>query len=113
MQPNERVSAVYQRQTPDQVPLILDLSHWYKKNMNLPFNLAGMSEVDHGLVDLHKKVGAVAYVEMGSFYRLKSDNPDYQVSSTTEDGIFKTAITTPDGTLYENINSCIYGRNMQ
>jgi len=46
MKPNERVRAVYQGRKPDQVPLCLDLSHWYKKNRNVPFNLAGLAGVD-------------------------------------------------------------------
>ena len=70
MKPNERVRAVYQGRTPDQVPLLLDLSHWYKKNRNVFFNLAGFTEVEQGLVDLHKQVGAVCYCEMGGFYSL-------------------------------------------
>ncbi len=57
MTSNERVRAVYQGRTPDRVPLILDLSHGYKRNMNTGFNLAGYTQVEQGLVDLHKQVG--------------------------------------------------------
>ena len=35
MTPRERVKAVYEGKKPDQVPLMLDLSHWYKKNYNV------------------------------------------------------------------------------
>jgi hypothetical protein len=47
---------------------MLDLSHWYKKNMNVPFDLTGFTEVQSGLVELHKRIGAVDYVEMAGFW---------------------------------------------
>lgn len=113
MKPDERVRAVYEGRTPDQVPLMLDLSHWYKKNRNVFFDLAGFRGVEQGLVDLHKQVGAVCYCEMGSFYRLVSDDPEVQIASHTEDGVFVTRITTPLGTLHEervfNPGSYSYG----
>lgn len=113
MKPNERVRAVYQGRKPDQVPLCLDLSHWYKKNRNVPFNLAGLAGVEHGLVELHKQVGAVAYCEMGGFYTLANGDPEVKLESSTENGVFCTRITTPLGSLYEervfNPDSYSYG----
>ena len=113
MNPNERVRAVYQGRQPDQVPLCLDLSHWYKKNRNVPFNLAGFSAVESGLVELHKQVGAVSYVEMGGFYSLYSADPAVKLESRTDQGVFSTRITTPLGSLYEervfNPDSYSYG----
>jgi hypothetical protein len=113
MKPNERVRAVYQRRKPDQVPLCLDLSHWYKKNHNVPFNLTGLQGVEHGLVEMHKQIGAVAYVEMGGFYTLSSSDPELKLESSTVDGVFSTRITTPLGALYEervfNPDSYSYG----
>jgi len=101
MKPNERVRAVYHRRQPDQVPLMLDLSHWYKKNRNIPFNLAGFTAVDPGLVALHREIGAVSYVEMGGFYSLYADDPGVRLESSTEAGVFSTRITTPVGTIHE------------
>ena len=101
MIPNERVRAVFHGEVPDQVPLMLDLSHWYKKNMNVPFFLSGFSEVEQGLVDLHKQVGAVAYCEMGGFYDLYTDDPEVKLESDTTDGVYTTRVTTPLGTLHE------------
>ena len=113
MKPNERVRAVYQGRRPDQVPLLLDLSHWYKKNCSVPFNLAGFSGVEQGLVDLHKQAGAVAYVEMGSFYTLHADDPEVRLESSTRDGVYTLRVTTPVGTLCEervfNPDSYSYG----
>ncbi len=113
MQPNERVRDVYQGRKPDQVPLCLDLSHWYKKNRNVPYNLAGLDAVEPGLVDLHKQIGAVAYIEMGGFYSLSCDDPTVGLSSRTVDGVYSTRIDTPLGSLYEervfNPDSYSYG----
>ena len=113
MQPNERVRAVYQGRKPDQAPLMLDLSHWYKKNRNVPFNLAGLTAVEQGLVELHKQIGAVAYVEMGGFYALSSDDPEVKLESHTDNGVFSSHIITPLGSLYEervfNPDSYSYG----
>jgi len=113
MNPNERVRAVYQGRKPDQVPLLLDLSHWYKKNRNVPFNLTGFTGVEQGLVDLHKQIGAVSYVEMGSFYDLYSDDPEVSLVSSMDHDVFTTRITTPLGTIHEervfNADSYSYG----
>lgn len=113
MKPNERVRAVYQGRQPDQVPLCLDLSHWYKKNRNVPFNMAGFTEVEQGLVNLHKQIGAVSYCEMGAFYNLYSDDPEIKLESRTEQGVFTTRITTPLGAIHEervfNADSYSYG----
>ena len=56
MTPCERVRAVYRGQRPDQVPLMLDLSHWYKRTYRIPFDLAGFKGVDQGLVALHREM---------------------------------------------------------
>ena len=76
MTPRQRVQAVYQGKTPDQVPLMLDLSHWYKKNYNVFFDLRGFGQVDQRLVDLHKQFNAVAYCEMGGHFDLRFTDGD-------------------------------------
>ncbi|TVR58791.1 MAG: hypothetical protein EA426_09095 [Spirochaetaceae bacterium] len=101
MTPRERVQAVYRGERPDRVPLILDLSHWYKKNYARPFDLSGFTAVEHDLVELHKSVGAVAYVEMGSFFSLEFTAPGISVDRWTENGVFHTRITTPNGAIEE------------
>ena len=102
MTPKERVKAVYQGQTPDRVPLMLDLSHWYKKNYNVPFDLTGFKEVEVELVELHKRAGAVCYVEMGSFFELYFDDDTISDKAwTDENGVFRRVITTPLGQLSE------------
>ena len=113
MNESERVRAVYQGQRPDRVPLMLDLSHWYKKNRNVPFDLKGFDGVEQGLVELHRQAGAVAYCEMGAFYGLESDDPEVRLEAFTEAGVFTTRVVTPLGTLHEervfNRESYSYG----
>ena len=113
MNMRERIATVYQGKTPDRVPLMLDLSHWYKKNRNIPFNLTGFKKVDMGLVELHRQVGAGAYCEMGGFYTLVSADPEVKLESGTDNGVFTTRITTPLGSLHEervfNPDSYSYG----
>jgi hypothetical protein len=99
--PKERAAAVFEGREPDQVPLLLDLSHWYKKNYNIPFDLSGLKSVDAGLVELHKELGAVSYVEMGSFYDRVSTDNRMSSSASTKDGVFTTRITTPEGSIHE------------
>lgn len=101
MTPRERVLAVYRGQTPDQVPLMLDLSHWYKANFGKPFDLGGYADVEMDLVALHKKAGAVCYVEMGAFYQLVPDDDRIVFGTKTEQGVFSTEIVTPCGTVRE------------
>ena len=102
MTPRERVKAVYQGKTPDRVPLMLDLSHWYKKNYNIFFDLTGFKTVEHDLVALHKKVGAISYLEMGSFYEVYYNDDSIDVRQwTDEQGVFHTEIVTPLGRLTE------------
>ena len=73
----------------------------------------GSPQVEQGLVDLHKQIGAVCYCEMGGFYSLYTDDPEVKLESRTEHGVFSTRITTPLGTIHEervfNPDSYSYG----
>lgn len=113
MTPRERVRAVFEGRCPDQVPLMLDLSHWYKKNNGVPFDLAGFKGVEWDLVRLHQRLGAVSYVEMGSFYDLAPADPRVRLRAWTEGGVFRTEIATPQGRIHEervfNPGSYSYG----
>lgn len=102
MTPRERVLSVYAGQKPDQVPLLLDLSHWYKANYNIPFDLTGFKGVDKKLVELHTELNAISYVEMGSFYDLYFDNTEITDQAWTGvDGVYHRKIKTPKGILKE------------
>jgi uroporphyrinogen-III decarboxylase len=102
MTPRERVLSVYKNKKPDQVPLLLDLSHWYKANYNTPFDLTGFKGVDDKLVELHKELDAVSYVEMSSFFDLYTDDSAVSDTSWTDaDSVFHRRLVTPLGTLEE------------
>lgn len=102
MNPSERVRAVYEGRIPDQVPLMLDLSHWYKRNYQLPFDLTGYTQVDPKLVELHKQIGAVCYVETGSFFELYFEDENISDRAWTDGyGLFNREIITPIGQLRE------------
>ena len=62
MTPRERILAVYNGQTPDRVPYMLDLSHYYLHKFQLPWDLRnGYPKPDTGLMDFTKKMGAAFY----------------------------------------------------
>jgi len=66
----ERIMSIYQGQTPDVVPYMLDLSHWFYHRWSLPWDLS-VSYVDpeYKLIDYHKKVGAGFYMpNLAAFY---------------------------------------------
>lgn len=101
MTPQERAAAVFEGRVPDQVPLFLDISHWYKKNYNVPFDLTGLKSVDETLVKLHRDLDAVAYCEMGRFYDLVIDDEGVSDRAWIEDGVYYREITTPIGSIRE------------
>ncbi len=59
----ERILAVYAGATPDVVPFMLDLSHWYYHKHGLPWDLSHVYvEPERDLIDYHRRVGAGFYV---------------------------------------------------
>lgn len=83
MTPRERLLAVYAGETPDRVPFMLDLSHWFYWKHHLPWDLsAAYTEPERALIDYHRQVGAGFYIpNMGAMYT--SAFPG-QVRSTTQ-----------------------------
>ena len=66
----ERILAVFRGETPDAVPYMLDLSHWFYHKHRRPWDLSqSYEQPEYELIDYHKKVGAGFYVpNLGSFY---------------------------------------------
>lgn len=59
----ERILAVYNGRTPDVVPFMLDLSHYFYHRENLPWDLSqAYHEPEYALIDYHKKMGAGFYM---------------------------------------------------
>ena len=73
MNPAQRIRSVYRGETPDRVPFMLDLSHWFLQKSHLPWNLATpYEEPEYALLDYHKKMGVGFYLPTGhSFVETK------------------------------------------
>ena len=70
MTPRDRILTVYRGETPDVVPYMLDLSHWFYHKHRLPWDLSrAFEEPQTDLINYHKQAGAGFYVaNLGSFY---------------------------------------------
>ena len=70
MTTRERILAVYRGQTPDVVPYMLDLSHWFYHKHRRPWDLsASYEEPEFELIAYHKQVGAGFYLpNLGAFF---------------------------------------------
>lgn len=66
----ERILAVYRGDTPDVVPYMLDLSHWFYHKNRIPWDLSvAYEKPESALIGYHKVVGAGFYMpNLGSFY---------------------------------------------
>jgi hypothetical protein len=73
MTPRERIMAVYRGETPDVVPYMLDLSHWFYHKRRLPWDLTVAYErPETELIDYHKKMGVGFYMpNLAAFYSAK------------------------------------------
>lgn len=73
MTQRERILSVYRGETPDCVPFMLDLSHWFYHKHRKPWDLSvGYEEPEYDLIDYHKMVGAGFYVpNLASVYGVK------------------------------------------
>ena len=59
----DRILAVFQGRTPDVVPYMLDLSHWFYHRERMPWDLSrAYVEPERELIDYHRRVGAGFYV---------------------------------------------------
>jgi len=59
----ERILSVYRGQTPDVVPCMLDLSHWFYQKNKIPWDLSkAYDEPERELIDYHRKVDVGFYV---------------------------------------------------
>ncbi|MEW6755093.1 MAG: uroporphyrinogen decarboxylase family protein [Candidatus Latescibacterota bacterium] len=66
----ERIVAVYRGETPDVVPFVLDLSHWFYWKERRPWDLSlSYAEPERALIDYHRHVGAGFYMpNLGAFH---------------------------------------------
>ena len=67
---HDRILAVYKGLTPDVVPYMLDLSHWFYHKHGMPWDLShAYEEPERELIDYHKKMGVGFYMpNLASFF---------------------------------------------
>jgi hypothetical protein len=75
----ERILAVYRGETPDVVPYMLDLSHWFYHKNRIPWDLSvAYDKPEVELIRYHKQAGAGFYMpNLGAVYRA-TYGPDVQ-----------------------------------
>ena len=66
----ERILAVYRGETPDVVPYMLDLSHWFYHKNRQPWDLTAVYErPETALIDYHKRADVGFYMpNLAAFY---------------------------------------------
>jgi hypothetical protein len=69
----ERILAVYRGETPDVVPFMLDLSHWFYHKNRMPWDLTvAYEKPETALIDYHKRTGVGFYMpNLAAFFSAK------------------------------------------
>lgn len=102
MTPKQRIEAVYAGRTPDQVPYMLDLSHWFYHKNRMPWDLSRSYETpEYELIDYHQKHDIGFYLpNLASFFTVQ-DGADVKTTvSKTDDGqVITWQHETPLGTI--------------
>ena len=102
MNNKERIDAVYRGATPDRVPLMLDLSHWYYHKNKIPWDLSkAYNEPEYELIDYHKKNDVGFYMpNLGSFFKVLYPDDVIATTRKNDDGMSITwSLETPLGTI--------------
>jgi hypothetical protein len=100
----ERILSVYAGNTPDVVPYMLDLSHWFYWRHRQPWDLSqAYEEPEYALIDFHRQVGAGFYMpNLAAFHSVTY--PDH-VEAATHKRLRRTApeivwrLRTPSGAI--------------
>lgn len=100
----ERILAAYRGETPDAVPYMLDLSHWFYHKNALPWDLSrAYTEPERALIDYHRRMGVGFYMpNLAAFTTVEyRDDVLAEVTRKSEGGVTEIAwtFTTPIGTI--------------
>ena len=99
-----RILAVYRGETPDVVPYMLDLSHWFYHKNRIPWDLSvAYEKPEYELIACHKRVGAGFYMpNLGAFYSAPyGDDVQSEVQKDYHGGVPEIVwrLTTPLGSI--------------
>ncbi len=98
----DRILAVYRHETPDAVPFMLDLSHWFYHKHQLPWDLSkAYDQPEFELIDFHKQHGIGFYLpNLASFYELfYADDVQCTVVKSPEGNEITWEYVTPLGSI--------------
>jgi hypothetical protein len=100
----ERILTVYRGETPDVVPYMLDLSHWFYHKNRLPWDLTTAYNMpETALIDYHKRAGVGFYMpNLASFYSAAyGDDVRAEARKELKNGALETVwrLETPLGSI--------------
>jgi len=100
----ERILSVYEGRTPDAVPYMLDLSHWFYHKNRMPWDLmVSYEKPETELIDYHKKRGVGFYMpNLASFYSVGyGEDVRSEAERRVVDGVPEIVwrLSTPLGTI--------------
>ncbi len=98
----QRILAVYRGQTPDVVPFMLDLSHWFYHKNRLPWDLTvAYEKPERELIDYHRKMNVGFYIpNLAAFFSVRyARDVQSEVIKASRDGVPEVTwrFTTPLG----------------
>ena len=88
MNQRQRIEAVYRNETPDQVPFMLDLSHWFYQKNKMAWDLSRpYEEPEYDLINYHRKNGIGFYLpNLGNFFEISYPDDVRSSVKKSEDG---------------------------
>ena len=98
----ERILAVYRGQTPDVVPFMLDLSHWFLHKNKIPWDLSKKTHtLQTSLIDYHKANDVGFYIPNNvSFYDVRhTEDVEVTAERSTDGNAITWRYKTPRGTI--------------
>jgi len=104
MTPRERILAAFRGETPDVVPCMLDLSHWFYHRYGLPWDLtSAYTEPEYALIDYHQRSGVGFYMpNLAAFFSASyGENVKAETSQALKGGVPEITwrLETPLGVL--------------
>jgi len=97
----QRLLTLLAGETPDCVPWYADLSHWFVVERGERFVPTAAATRDTEMVDLHDRLGAGLYLNMGAFFDTVYDDESVSEGTSVDGDMFRWSISTPVGDVVE------------